>query len=227
VCGARGKRQEAKSECLRACVRAEMEAFVAAGSNGGVRRAGAVGARSSASARTAGKVAVARRKGTTVRAVVSVERPVTQDPFEILYRGLGESRKSSSVELLDNPVEALNGPRELTDAIMAARDHTAVVMFRASHCRSCKAVLPRVQKLAQNSKYASAKFYTVDVSANEELGRQLGIDRLPTFQFYVNRDGHPGLLDEFACGGFECAHRLKRRLDRFATAEFDPSEYEF
>uniref|UniRef100_A0A7S0XIJ4 Thioredoxin domain-containing protein n=1 Tax=Erythrolobus madagascarensis TaxID=708628 RepID=A0A7S0XIJ4_9RHOD len=205
-----------------------MEAFVGVGLNG-CGRGGSAGLDARRSKCKAQAVGAPRRS--TVSAVLSVDRAVNWNAWKDSGATVVDQSRWSESESAERErsveVTAIKSARELNDAIMAAHDHTAVVMFHASHCRSCKAMRPRVQKFANDPKYASARIYAIDVSENEDLGRQLGIDRLPTFQFYVNHGDQPGLLDEFSCGGFQCARRLAARLDRFGTSEFDASEYEF
>jgi len=125
--------------------------------------------------------------------------------------------------------DAGNTMRAYNDTMKRTRDsgRLQVVMFHANHCRSCKAAKAKFLKMMEGDQYSEVDYTLLDVSSNTAMNSMLGIENLPTFHFYVGKNGSVGILDEMECGGFGCADRIRKRLDRFSGDSFDVNEYEF
>lgn len=89
-----------------------------------------------------------------------------------------------------------------------ASDQALVLLFHASHCRACKAVLPKFRALAKRSRCVTLA--TVLYSDAKELAMRLGVSRVPMVQVYQGKDGK---VDEFACG-LKSLDKLRGTVDR-------------
>lgn len=101
-----------------------------------------------------------------------------------------------------------------------------VIMFVVSHCRSCKAAVPKFIQTVKE--YPDVDYTIVNGEDGRVISQQLNVDNFPAFRFFMRSStGEIGLLDEFICGGFECARRVRKRLDRFTEPSFSIDEYSF
>ena len=73
------------------------------------------------------------------------------------------------------------------DAILAEDSNRLVVVdFTATWCGPCQRIAPAYAKLAEE--FTDVVFIKVDVDENEETAAACGIEAMPTFQFYKNKD---------------------------------------
>lgn len=67
---------------------------------------------------------------------------------------------------------------------LVSSGETFLVDFFAVWCGPCKAIAPRIEKLAEESAGKPIKFVKVDVDKLSELTQRLAISAMPTFQLY-------------------------------------------
>ena len=77
--------------------------------------------------------------------------------------------------------------KELISKLSIQNDRLTVVKFEADWCSSCKAMVPAIKKLAEQT--PEVTYISVDVENPEynSLALGLGVRSLPTFAFY--KDG--------------------------------------
>ncbi|KAE8210566.1 hypothetical protein CF319_g3854 [Tilletia indica] len=76
--------------------------------------------------------------------------------------------------------------KSLSEFNAAIKDNKAVVIdFWAEWCGPCKMISPIFEKLADQHG-EKVKFFKVDVDAAPDIGQELGIRAMPTFQLYVD-----------------------------------------
>lgn len=95
------------------------------------------------------------------------------------------------VQLSDRPpnVKLVGSSTELSGRLRGIRDGELIVVeFLAPWCRSCRAVHPKVVRLAKS--HADVVFLQVDASALSALTWAKGVQQLPTFHLHVG--GQPG-----------------------------------
>lgn len=106
--------------------------------------------------------------------------------------------------------------------LSASAERVAVLKFFAPWCRSCRAIAPKVARLAHE--FPEIHFYEIDYEANKELCWRLGVKNLPTFHFY---SGAAGRVEDFNAGPAR-AHIIREKVMEYAlgscampTAEAD------
>ena len=73
------------------------------------------------------------------------------------------------------------------DAILAENaDKLVVVDFTATWCGPCQMIAPAYARMAEE--FTDVVFIKVDVDENEETATGCGIEAMPTFQFYKNKE---------------------------------------
>lgn len=77
--------------------------------------------------------------------------------------------------------------RQLTDELDAAKDKLVVVDFYAHWCNSCRALYPKLCKLARAN--PDVVFLKINWMDNKALCKSLGIKALPYFHFYRGAEG--------------------------------------
>jgi thioredoxin 1 len=73
---------------------------------------------------------------------------------------------------------------ELTEAIAKSSSQLVVVDFYADWCGPCKAIAPKVAKLAEEK--SAVAFFKVNVDVVSGHAQVQTIEALPTFRFYKN-----------------------------------------
>ena len=77
--------------------------------------------------------------------------------------------------------------QELVDVLHEHRDRLVVVDYWARWCGACKALYPRLIKLAEAN--PDVLFVKINWDDNKDLAKRLGIKVLPFFQLYRGREG--------------------------------------
>lgn len=93
------------------------------------------------------------------------------------------------------PITLIDGVEEYLAALQSAGDSLVVLKVFAPWCRSCRALQPKVARLARE--FDNVKFLKMDYEENKELCYRLGVAAMPTFIFYK---GSAGEVDKFSCG---------------------------
>lgn len=88
----------------------------------------------------------------------------------------------------------VHSTQEFVDALSNAGDKLVVVEFYASWCGSCRALYPKLCKLA--AEHPDVEFVKVNFEENKPMCKSLNIKVLPYFHFYR---GTEGLLESFSC----------------------------
>lgn len=88
----------------------------------------------------------------------------------------------------------VHSTQEFVDALANAGEKLVVVEFYASWCGSCRALYPKLCKLAAEN--PDVEFMKVNFDENKPMCKSFNIKVLPFFQF--NR-GADGKLEEFSC----------------------------
>eukprot|EP00249_Psilotum_nudum_P001827 c14527_g1_i1 orf=473-1207(-) len=112
-------------------------------------------------------------------------------------------KKDGGPNMLD-----INSPKELTDAVTAAGEKLVVIEFFASWCGSCRALYPKLCKLA--AEHQDVVFLKVNFDENKPLCKTLEVKVLPYFHLYRGANGQ---LDMFSCS----LTKLQRLKDAIAT----------
>jgi len=92
-------------------------------------------------------------------------------------------------------ITPIDGQAEFQALLDSHQTQLIAVKFFATWCRSCKALAPKFQKLADA--HRDIKFVEVNFDENRNLCRALGLLSLPTVQIYA---GNHGRIDSFGCG---------------------------
>eukprot|EP00250_Pteridium_aquilinum_P015451 c22585_g1_i1 orf=504-1166(-) len=95
---------------------------------------------------------------------------------------------------LGGTVRDLHSAQELTEAISAAEGKLVIVEFFASWCGSCRALYPKLCKLA--AEYPDVVFVKINFDENKALCKSLNVKVLPYFHFYR---GASEQLESFSC----------------------------
>lgn len=88
----------------------------------------------------------------------------------------------------------LHSTQEFVDALANAGDKLVVVEFYASWCGSCRALYPKLCKLA--AEHLDVEFMKVNFEENKAMCKSLNIKVLPYFHFYRGAEGR---VDSFSC----------------------------
>ncbi|KAL5016754.1 hypothetical protein ScPMuIL_006343 [Solemya velum] len=94
---------------------------------------------------------------------------------------------------------------ELDDILKKAKTKLVVVDFWAEWCGPCKFIGPVFDKLSGDSKYKNkVVFVKVDVDEASELAEYVGIQCMPTFVFFKNKEK----IDEMAGANKDSLHEM-------------------
>lgn len=108
-------------------------------------------------------------------------------------------------EILVRPVDGID---QYLGALAAAQPHQLVVLkVFAPWCRSCRALVPKLNRLARQ--YRTVVFLEMDYERNKDLCKRLGVTMMPTFLFYY---GALGEIDKFSCGPAR-AHVIQKKVE--------------
>ncbi|XP_074533464.1 thioredoxin-like [Halichoeres trimaculatus] len=91
-----------------------------------------------------------------------------------------------------------------------AGDRLVVVDFYAKWCGPCREISPKFEEASQNPKYKNVIFAKVDVDLADKIASACGVQSMPTFQFYKNKE----MIDEFSGNKPEL---LVQKLDTLKT----------
>eukprot|EP00850_Spirogloea_muscicola_P016165 SM000129S26152 [mRNA] locus=s129:341651:343211:+ [translate_table: standard] len=101
---------------------------------------------------------------------------------------------------------------EFVEALAAAGDRLVLVEFFATWCGSCRALYPKLVKLAQE--HPDVEFLKVNFDENKPMCKSLNIKVLPYFHFYRGADGQ---LEAFSAS----LTKLQKIKDALATHTTD------
>jgi thiol-disulfide isomerase/thioredoxin len=105
----------------------------------------------------------------------------------------------------------VHSTQEFVDALASAGDKLVVVEFYASWCGSCRALYPKLCKLA--AEHLDVEFLKVNFEENKPMCKSLNIKVLPYFHFYR---GGEGRVDEFSCS-LSKLQKLKDAIEQHNT----------
>ncbi|KAL2516339.1 thioredoxin-like 2 [Forsythia ovata] len=88
----------------------------------------------------------------------------------------------------------IHSMEEFLDALSQAGERLVIVEFFGTWCASCRALFPKVCKIA--AQHPEIIFLKVNFDENKSLCKSLNIKVLPYFHFYRGADG---LLESFSC----------------------------
>ncbi|EPS64408.1 hypothetical protein M569_10377, partial [Genlisea aurea] len=97
--------------------------------------------------------------------------------------------KNSGPNMID-----IHSGQEFADALRQANDSLVIVDFFGTWCASCRALYPKICKLAEE--HPEILFLKVNFDENKSLCKSLNVKVLPYFHLYRGEDG---LLDSFSC----------------------------
>ncbi|CAK9220462.1 unnamed protein product [Sphagnum jensenii] len=106
----------------------------------------------------------------------------------------------------------IHSTEEFVDALANAGDKLVIVDFYATWCGSCRALYPKLCKLAAAHK--DVVFLKVNFAENKSMCKSLNIKVLPFFHFYRGAEGH---IDGFSCS-LSKLQKLKDAIAQHNTA---------
>jgi thiol-disulfide isomerase/thioredoxin len=101
----------------------------------------------------------------------------------------------------------IHSTREFVDALANASDKLVVVDFYATWCGSCRALYPKLCKLA--GEHEDVVFLKVNINENKSMCKSLNIKVLPFFHFYRGAEGR---IDSFSCSLSKVTYRWTNSL---------------
>lgn len=106
----------------------------------------------------------------------------------------------------------VHSTQEFVDALASAGDKLVVVEFYASWCGSCRALFPKLCKLA--AEHLDVEFLKVNFEENKPMCKSLNIKVLPYFHLYRGAEGR---VDGFSCS----LSKLQKLRDAIAQHNTD------
>lgn len=106
----------------------------------------------------------------------------------------------------------VHSTQEFVEALSNAGDKLVVVEFYASWCGSCRALYPKLCKLA--AEHLDVEFMKVNFEDNKPMCKSLNIKVLPYFHFYRGAEGR---LEDFSCS----LSKLQKLRDAIALHNTD------
>lgn len=100
---------------------------------------------------------------------------------------------------------------EFCQALSGAGEKLVIVEFYASWCGSCRALFPKLCKIAEANK--DILFFKVNFDENKAMCKSLNIKVLPYFHFYR---GAAGRLDDFSAS-ISKLPRLREAIEKHST----------
>lgn len=141
-------------------------------------------------------------------AAYSVYRPGRLVPLKV-HAIAGESdqpqwwEKNAGPNMID-----INSTQEFLSALSQAKERLVIVEFYGTWCASCRALFPKVCKIAEEN--PDIVFLKVNFDENKPLCKSLNVRVLPYFHFYRGVDG---LLESFSCS----LAKIQKLKDAIAT----------
>lgn len=96
---------------------------------------------------------------------------------------------------ISDSIQRVNGVEEYLKALEENKNRLVVLKVFAPWCRSCRALEPKVQRLAME--FQQVKFLEMNYEENKQLCWRLGVSAMPTFIFYRGEEGE---INKFSCG---------------------------
>eukprot|EP00897_Mesotaenium_endlicherianum_P003297 jgi/Mesen1/2996/ME000177S02271 len=106
----------------------------------------------------------------------------------------------------------IHSTQEFVEALSSADEKLVIVEFYATWCASCRALFPKLCKIA--AEHEDIEFYKVNFDENKPMCKSLNIKVLPYFHFYRGADGR---LDAFSAS----ISKLQRLRDAISTHSTD------
>ena len=115
--------------------------------------------------------------------------------------------------LKERELISLADEAEYNACVQAAKDENKVVVikFFASWCRACKAMAPKISRVAED--WPDIEFYEIMFDDNKKLCKSLGIKILPFVEIVA---GTAGKVESFSCGPSKIS-QLQARSPRGRT----------
>ena len=117
--------------------------------------------------------------------------------------------------LKERELISLADEAEYNACVQAAKDENKVVVikFFASWCRACKAMAPKISRVAED--WPDIEFYEIMFDDNKKLCKSLGIKILPFVEIIA---GTAGKVESFSCGPSKISQLQARARARRAAA---------
>eukprot|EP00976_Prorocentrum_cordatum_P088275 1187242-Prorocentrum_minimum.AAC.5 len=109
----------------------------------------------------------------------------------------------------------VNSSTEFIDIMASAGDALVIVDFYARWCGACRALYPKIEKIA--AQHPEIIFIKVDFDANNPMCKQLGVKVLPFIHCYR---GASGRVATFSCS-ISKIKRLRDAIEEHNTARCD------
>ena len=105
--------------------------------------------------------------------------------------------RAGAPALKERELISLADEAEYNACVQAAKDENKVVVikFFASWCRACKAMAPKISRVAED--WPDIEFYEIMFDDNKKLCKSLGIKILPFVEIVA---GSAGKVESFSCG---------------------------
>lgn len=164
---------------------------------------------------------VCRRRARWARMTIAApspsSTPASSDPaMASASRTLSpETGAQSHVDAIQEPVGSVSGTEQFLEVLSTSENRLVIIQVKAPWCRSCKALEPKVRRLARE--FSQVGFYQMNYedAANKPICFRLGVSSMPTFFLYY---GAAGQIDKFTCGPNR-AHILREKIEQFLNGE--------
>ena len=123
--------------------------------------------------------------------------------------------RAGAPALKERELISLADEAEYNACVQAAKDENKVVVikFFASWCRACKAMAPKISRVAED--WPDIEFYEIMFDDNKKLCKSLGIKILPFVEIVA---GSAGKVESFSCGPSKISQLQARARARRAAA---------
>ncbi|KAK6911941.1 Thioredoxin domain, partial [Dillenia turbinata] len=123
--------------------------------------------------------------------------------------------KSTGPNMID-----IHSTQEFLSALSQAGDKLVIVEFYGTWCASCRALFPKICKIAEE--HPEVVFLKVNFDENKPMCKSLNVKVLPYFHFYRGADG---LVESFSCS-LAKFQKFRDALARHTTAKQSVGEPE-
>jgi thioredoxin 1 len=126
--------------------------------------------------------------------------------------------RAGAPALKERELISLADEAEYNACVQAAKDENKVVVikFFASWCRACKAMAPKISRVAED--WPDIEFYEIMFDDNKKLCKSLGIKILPFVEIVA---GTAGKVESFSCGPSKIS-QLQARARALAARPHPP-----